>query len=80
MHKPAQTLLIFFYYYDMLRMALSINGKRLVSLMKDRGRFSVPCFNGKGGCFMVTYPDLIQIGILIVSIISLFFQVNNKKK
>ncbi len=29
---------------------------------------------------MVTYSDLIQIGILIVSIISLFFQVNNKKK
>lgn len=29
---------------------------------------------------MVTYSDLIQVGILIVGIISLFFQVNNKKK
>ena len=27
---------------------------------------------------MVTYSDLIQIGILIVSIITLFFQVNKK--
>ena len=29
---------------------------------------------------MVTYTDLIQLGILIVSIISLFIQANNKKK
>ena len=29
---------------------------------------------------MVTYQDLIQIGILIVGVISLFVQVNNKKK
>ena len=29
---------------------------------------------------MVTYPDLIQIGILIVGIISLFIQVYDKKK
>jgi len=29
---------------------------------------------------MVTYTDLIQLGILIVGIISLFIQVNNKKK
>ncbi len=28
---------------------------------------------------MVTYSDLIQIGILIVSIISLFIAANNKK-
>ena len=30
--------------------------------------------------YMVTYSDLIQLGILIVSIISLVIQVNNKKK
>ena len=29
---------------------------------------------------MVTYSDVIQLGILIVGIISLFIQVNNKKK
>ena len=29
---------------------------------------------------MVTYSDMIQLGIRIVSIISLFIQVNNKKK
>ena len=29
---------------------------------------------------MVTYTDLIQLGILIVGIICLFIQVNNKKK
>ena len=29
---------------------------------------------------MVTYSDMIQLGILIVGIISLFIQVNSKKK
>ncbi len=29
---------------------------------------------------MVTYSDMIQLGIRIVSIISLLIQVNNKKK
>ena len=29
---------------------------------------------------MVTYTDLVQLGILIVGIISLFIQANNKKK
>lgn len=29
---------------------------------------------------MVTYSDLIQIGILVVGVINLFLQVNNKKK
>ncbi len=29
---------------------------------------------------MVTYSDMIQLGSLIVGIISLFIQVNNKKK
>ena len=29
---------------------------------------------------MVTYSDMIQLGILIVGIISLFIPVNNKKK
>ncbi len=29
---------------------------------------------------MVTYSDMIQLGILIVGIISLFIQANNRKK
>ena len=29
---------------------------------------------------MVTYSDMIQLGILIVGIISLFIQANSKKK
>ena len=29
--------------------------------------------------YMVTYSDLIQIGILVVGIINLFLQVNKKK-
>lgn len=29
----------------------------------------------KGGLTMVTYPDLIQIGILIVALVNLIFQI-----
>ena len=32
----------------------------------------------KGGAAMVTFSDLIQIGILVVGIISLFFQAKKK--
>ena len=32
-----------------------------------------------GGDVMVTYSDLFQLGILIVSIISLVLQINKKK-
>ncbi len=42
--------------------------------------FGCPLLYGKGGCPMVTYSDLIQIGILIVGIIGLIIQANNKKK
>lgn len=42
--------------------------------------FGCPLICGKGGCPMVTYSDLIQIGILIVGIIGLIIQANNKKK
>ena len=34
--------------------------------------------SGKEGCPMVSFTDLIQIGILIVGIISLFIQANKK--
>ena len=44
-------------------------------------RLFVPSDTRKGGLRqMVTYPDLIQLGILIVGIISLFIQASNKKK
>lgn len=42
------------------------------------GALLVPRFS-KGGLPMVTYADLIQIGILIVGIISLIIQANKKK-
>lgn len=29
----------------------------------------------EGGMFMVTYSDLIQIGLLIISLVNLFYQV-----
>ena len=32
----------------------------------------------KGGAAMVTFSDLIQVGILVVGIISLFFQAKKK--
>ena len=32
----------------------------------------------KGGCPMVTYPDLIQVGLLVVGIIGLFFMAKKK--
>ena len=34
--------------------------------------------SGKEGCPMVSFTDLIQVGILIVGIISLFIQANKK--
>ena len=43
------------------------------------GSFFAPCSRERGGCPMVTYSDLIQIGILIVGIISLIIQANKKK-
>ena len=44
----------------------------------DGGQLLCPPIFGKEGCPMVTYSELIQIGILIVGIIGLI--TNNKKK
>ena len=45
------------------------------------GRFFGPSvLDRKGGWLMVTYSDLIQIGILIVSLLSLIVQINQAKK
>jgi hypothetical protein len=45
----------------------------------QQGAASLPSDRKKGGLQMVTHSDLIQLGILIVGIIALFFQVNKKK-
>ena len=65
--------------YVILSLVLSINGKRLVPRCVSGELLGSPVLM-KGGLTMVTYTDLIQIAILTVSIISLFVQVNNKKK
>lgn len=52
------------------------NGRRLTPFR--RGSFFCPLILGKGGCPMVTYSDLIQLGILIVGIIGLFVQIKKK--
>ena len=66
-----------------VNMVLPINGKRAAShrVLRRVKRLFVPSDTSKGGLRqMVTYSDMIQLGILIVGIISLFIQVNNKKK
>lgn len=63
--------------YDKIILVLPIDGKRLVPLF-CQGRF-LPPDSAKGVLTMVTYSDLIQVGILIVGIISLFIQVYKKK-
>ena len=59
------------------RWVLSINGKRCVPLIR-LGALLCPPIILKGGLTMVTYSDLIQTGILVVAIISLFMQANKK--
>ncbi len=44
-----------------------------------RGQLLLPPDERKGAVLMVTYSELIQLGILIVSIISLVIQVVKKK-
>lgn len=39
----------------------------------------LPLIERKGGLLMVTYSDLIQIGILIVGIIGIFMMYKNQK-
>lgn len=56
----------------------AVNTGRRVSLSIG-GNYLPPDIQ-KGGLTMVTYPDLIQIGILIVGIIGLFIAADRKKK
>lgn len=52
------------------------NGRRLA--LSRGGSFFCPLTLRKGGCPMVTYSELIQLGILIVGIIGLFIQAKKK--
>lgn len=65
------------FFCGILIPALPMNGKRLVPCFV--GGASCPLIPRKGGLPMVTYSDLIQTGILVVAIIALFLQANNKK-
>lgn len=51
------------------------NGRRLAPF---RGQL-LPLIGRKGVLLMVTYSDLIQIGILIVGIIGIFMMYKNQK-
>lgn len=53
--------------------------RQAVSSPVSSGGASWPPDLTKGGLTMVTYSDLIQVGILIVGIISLFIQAHKKK-
>ena len=68
-------MLLFSTLYDILTVALPKQRSALVT----EGSFFCPLILGKGGLpMMVTYSDLIQLGILIVGVINLFFQVKKK--
>ena len=62
----------------MLLSVLPTNGKRFVP-PRERGQLLGPRSLRKGAMLMITYSDLIQIGILVVGIIALFQQSNKKK-
>ena len=58
---------------------LSVDGKRCVPLFR-LGELLCPPILRKGGLTMVTYSDLIQIGLLIVDLLSLLVLLNQAKK
>ena len=64
-------------------MVLPINGKRAAPhrAMRRENVFLCPPTHRKGGQIMVTYSELFQFCILMVSVIGLVIKVcNNKKK
>ena len=58
---------------------LSTDGKRCVPPWRGALLWALRSIQ-KGGLTMVTYSDLIQIGILVVAILSLIVQINQAKK
>ena len=65
---------------DIITPALPEREAAGVSPWQGATSLRIPPVRRKGGMAMVTYDDLIQIGILIVGIINLFLQVIDKKK
>ena len=61
-------------------LALPVFGRREAPSSGGGRNFCSSSTTSEGGDGMVTYSDLFQFGILIVGIISLVIQVNNKKK
>ena len=59
------------------RCQYSVGGRPL--LREEAALLFSSSTTSEGGDGMVTYSDLFQFGILIVSIISLVFQINKKK-
>ena len=74
--------LLFAEKYDTVHMVLPINGKRAAPLASAGGytSFCCPLTQRKGDTAMVTYSELFQFCILLVSVISLVIKVCNKKK
>ena len=73
-------LLQLFNKYDTIITVLPENGRRL-ALVFTEGDFLKPSdSNEKGADMMVTYSELFQFCLLIVSIIGLVIKVSNKKK
>lgn len=66
---------IWWQWYPSGYQVLPIYGRRFAPL---RGQLLLPPDLRKGAVLMVTYTDLIQIGILVVGIIGLFLQTKKK--
>ena len=67
--------------YAIMCISAASDGRRGPSFGRRLNFFLFPPpLHRRGVMYMVTYSDLFQLGILIVSIISLVIQVNNKKK
>ena len=60
-------------------LALPVHGRRGPLSPEEAALLFSSSTTSEGGDVMVTYSDLFQLGILIVSIISLVLQINKKK-
>ena len=60
-------------------LALPVCGRRGPLFREEAALLFSSSTTSEGGDVMVTYSDLFQFGILIVSIISLVLQINKKK-
>ena len=65
---------------DALALPVAVGGGPFIREEAELHMLFPPPLHGRGVKEMVTYSDLFQLGILIVNIIALIIQVNNKKK